>query len=286
MPSRTERTRGEDGYGLVAAVTAVAAFAILSFQVVAADQGGIDLALGRVEQARLAAAADAGISLAIHGLAADDRGARWSIDGRARRLEFDGIELTVTVEDERGKAPLLALSDSQARALFAGAGAGGDRLDALVAEFREWQTEDDTAPDLNNPVQPPPPAQPVRHGPFRTVGELAALKDMDRATFARIAPVVTVFFEDNGPFEPDHAQPLAQAAMSADTLENPDQIANEAELTNQRPEEELAPDDHFVGRPLTIRVVARDHDGARTHRMEVIEFTGDKANPYWVRYVE
>lgn len=285
MSNRTGSTRREDGYGLVAAVTAVAAFAILSFQVVAADRGGIELALGRVQQARLAAAADAGISLAIHGLAADDRGARWSIDGRPRRLEFDGVDLTVTVEDERGKAPLSALSDSQARALFAGAGAGSDRLDALVTEFRAWQTEDNTAPDADSPpsVLAVPP---VRHGPFRTVGELAALRDMDPSIFVRIAPAVTVFFEDYGPFEPANASPLAKAAMSGDTLENPDQLDNEAKVDAQRPDEELAADDHLIGRTLTIRVVARDRDGARTHRMEIIEMTGDKAQPYWVRYVE
>ncbi len=276
----------ERGYALVAAVTAVAAFAYIAFEVLAADRGGIAIAAGRAEQARLAAAADAGISLAIHGLAADDRGVRWSIDGRPRRLEFDGVDLTVTVEDERGKAPLSGLNDAQARALFAGAGAAGDRLDALVAEFRDWQSDEAAAPDSYDSLLAPPPGPPVRHGPFRTVGELAALKDMDSVIFARIAPVVTVFFEDNGPFEPSHAQPLAQAAMSADSLENPDQIDNEQQIAGQRPDEELASDVDLTGRPLTIKVVAHGPGGARTHRMAIIEMTGDKAQPYWVRYVE
>jgi general secretion pathway protein K len=280
------RPRNEQGYALVAAVTAVAVFAYVAFQVLAANQGGIALVAGRVQQARLSAAADAGISLALHGLSADDRGARWSIDGRPRRLEFDGVDLTVTVEDERGKAPLAGLSDGQARALFAGAGATGDQLDALVREFREWQTEDNTLPDPNASLLPPPAGPPVRHGPFRTVGELAGLKDMDSAIFARIAPVVTVFFENSGPFEASHAQPLAKAAMRGDDLANPDQLANEASINNQTPDEELAPDDRYIGRTLTIRVIARDEDGARTHRMEIVEMTGDKVQPYWVRYAE
>ena len=110
--------RQDKGYALVAAVTAVAAFAYLAFQVLAANRGAIDLVSGQSERARLVAAADAGISLAVHGLAADDRGVRWSIDGKPRRLEFAGVDLTVTVEDERGRAPLGGLNDGQSHAMF------------------------------------------------------------------------------------------------------------------------------------------------------------------------
>ncbi len=276
----------DNGYALVAAVTAVAAFAYLAFQVLAADQGGIALASGRMQQAKLSAAADAGLSLAVHGLAAEDRGLRWSIDGGARRLEFNGVDLTVTVEDERGKAPLAGLNDGQARALFAVAGAPRDKLDALVLEFRDWQSEDTTAPSANDDILGVTPGPAGRHGPFRTVGELAALKDMDLATFNRIAPAVTTLFEENGGFEPRHATPLAKAAMSGQELASADQLANETGLDNERVAEDIAPDDRYVGRTLTVRVVARDRDGAQTHRMQIVELTGDRAHPFWVRYAE
>jgi hypothetical protein len=35
-----------------------------------------------------------------------------------------------------------------------------------------------------------------------------------------------------------------------------------------------------------VRVVARDRSGGQTHRMEIVELTGDKTRPFWVRYVE
>jgi general secretion pathway protein K len=276
----------DSGYALVAAVCAITAFSYIAFQVLAANEGGTAIVAGEVEQAKLAAAADAGISLALSGLAADDRGARWSIDGRPHRLEFNGMDLTVTVEDERGKAPLAQLSDNQARALFAGAGASGDKLDALVVEFHDWQADEAAGDVLEGAAGSGAADQVVRHGAFRTVGELAALKDMAPTIFARIAPAVTVFFGDSGAFEPDHARPLAKAAMLADDLANPEQLDEAARTDSQRPEEELAPDDHYFGRTLTIHVVARDRDGARTHRMEIVELTGDKATPYWVRYSE
>jgi general secretion pathway protein K len=258
----------------------------VSFQVLAANRGEIALMSARVQQARLAAAADAGISLAIHGLAAEDRGVRWSIDGRSRRLEFNGVDLTVTVEDERSKAPLAIMSDAQSRALFAGAGATGDRLDALVAEFREWQSDPAAGVDMSGLKLPPSDGRPVRHGPFRTVGELAALQDMTPAIFARIEPVVTVFSEDSGPFEASHADPLAVAAMNGDTLESPDQIDEQAQAANQKADADLADDESLVGRTLTIRAVAQGRDGARAHKMEIVELTGDSARPYWVRYAE
>jgi general secretion pathway protein K len=278
--------RRDGGYALVAAVTAVAAFAYLAFQVLAANQGDVAAVSGRLQQARLSAAADAGLALAIHGLGAEDRGVRWSIDGRPRQLDFHGIDLTVTVEDERGKAPLAGLNDEQARALFAGGGASGGQLDALVREFRDWQSDQAATPDLASDLEGPAGGPPVRHGPFRTVQELAGLKDMDRAIFARIAPAATVFFEENGPFEPGHATALAKATMSADVPASADDLAAEASIDQQRPEEDLAPDDHYIGRTLTVRVVARDRSGGQTHRMEIVELTGDKTRPFWVRYVE
>jgi general secretion pathway protein K len=101
-PRRGER---DSGYALVAAVTAVAAFAYVAFEVLAANQGAAALVGGRIGHARLAAAAEAGLYLAIHGLATDDRATRWSIDGRSRDIDFDGVELAVAIDDERGKAP-------------------------------------------------------------------------------------------------------------------------------------------------------------------------------------
>lgn len=281
---------GDDrGYALVAAVTAVAVFAYLAFQVLASDQGSIALAMSRQRQARLSAAAEAGLDLAIHGLAANDQGQRWSIDGRTRHFQFDGMDLAITVHDERGKAPLSGLNDAQVRALFAGAGASGARLDDLTREFHDWTTQDATDPNdtAQSGLAVATPRAPIgRGGPVLTIGELAALKDMTPDLIAAITPAVTVFFEQSGPFEASHATPLAKAAMAAEVQASPDQINAVPDSVNQSPEESLGPDDHLVGRTLTIQVVAKSRDGAQTHRMEIVELNGDPAQPYWVRYTE
>jgi general secretion pathway protein K len=283
-PHSPRRPRPDDGgYALLAAIVAVMAFAYMAYEVLAADRGVIAAVSGRMTQARLRAAADAGLAMAVHGLAADDVNARWSNDGRTRQLEFDGIDLTITVEDEHGKAPLSGMDDAQARALFAGAGATGEQLDHLVAEFRDWQSDPAAGVDMSGLIFPEPDGRPVRHGPFRTVDEMAALQDMTPQVFARVAPVTTAFFESTGGFDADHAQPLAKAAMSADDLQAPVTADADAEIANERPEEELQTQS-LIGDPLTIRVVAHDRSGARAERMEIVELTGDPANPWWVRF--
>jgi general secretion pathway protein K len=279
------RSPDDGGYALVAAIVAVAAFAYMAYDVLAADRGAITAFSARAEQARLAAAADAGIALAIHGLAAEDVNARWSNDGRTRQLEFAGVDLSVTVEDERGKAPLSGMDNIQSKALFAGAGATGEQLDHLVAEFRDWQSDPVAGVDMSGLDFPTPDGRPIRHGPFRTVDELAALQDMTPQIFARVAPVTTVFGEDAGGFSAEHAQPLALAAMRAGDLETPDEADTEAVTASERPEEELQTQ-ILIGVPMTVRVVARDRSGARAVRTEIVELTGDPDNPYWVRYAQ
>ncbi|HXU99197.1 MAG TPA: hypothetical protein VG166_01710 [Caulobacteraceae bacterium] len=269
---------GDGGWALVAAVAGIAVLAMIAYQVLAADIGGIATARARIEQAELMAAADAGIATAIHGLGAQDRDARWPIDGSHRTFDFAGVALDVTIEDERGKAPLAGLNESQARALFQGAGAEGDQLDNLVAEFIDWQNEQPLAP------QAPPPALQVRHGAMRSLGELAALPGMDKEILARAAPAVTVFPELTSGFDPTYASPLAIATVQS--LGGQSANGVDGEQTFLRPDEIAAPDDHLFGRTLTVRVVAQARDGARTRRMAIVELTGGKATPFWIRYVE
>jgi hypothetical protein len=76
------------------------------------------------------------------------------------------------------------------------------------------------------------------------------------------------------------------AAMAADNGLAPQAIGPQPDINSQTPDEDTSPDDRFVGRTLTVRVTARAQDGAQTHRMAIVELTGDTARPYWIRYVE
>jgi hypothetical protein len=100
--------------------------------------------------------------------------------------------------------------------------------------------------------------------------------------------VATTFFEENGPFDPRNASPLAKATMNADIIapEDPETLAQEAQAAEERPDEDIGSNDRYYGRTLTIRVTARAPDGARASRMAIVELTGAKANPYYIRYTQ
>ena len=276
----------EGGYALAAALVAVAAFGYIAFEVLAADRGQIVGVGARVERARLEAAADAGMMLAIHNLGGPDPTRHWPIDGRVEQADFDGMPLTITVQDERGKVPLDGLNPSQSRTLFEEAGASDDRLDRLVDELRDFQSADeDSLAPAGAALGQPAPLAPARQGGFRTVGDLMALKDITIPIFERIAPAVTTYFEESGPFESRNAGALARTTMATDE-DPPDPPAQGSDLADQPPVEAAPVDVSLIGRTLTVSAVARDGRGAEAHRTAIVELTGAKEAPYWIRYVE
>jgi general secretion pathway protein K len=277
-------TGGRDqGFGLVAAVAAVAAFACVSFEVLAASRGSLAGANAQFEAARLQQSADAGIMLALHGLAITDPGRRWAIDGRPKIVVFDGNELTITIEDEKGKAPINRMDGGQIRSLFIAAGVDANRADQLVDSFEDWYDSDDTprahGAESSDAAYRAAGVRP-RNGEVRTLDEMIYIKGMDRVLLARIEPALTVFFGSRGGFDESYAQPLALAAMN----DEPVQAASSA--LARSPSMPLADERGLPGRPLTIRVLARDDHGGRLRRAMIVELTGKAEQPYWVRSLE
>ena len=63
------RMSGDRGYAMLAAILGIAAFSYVGFEVVAEGRGIVSEVQAENEQARLTAACDAGLQLAIAGLA-------------------------------------------------------------------------------------------------------------------------------------------------------------------------------------------------------------------------
>jgi len=42
----------------------------------------------------------------------------------------------------------------------------------------------------------------------------------------------------------------------------------------------------YLGRPLTVHVTVRDADGGIFNRSAIVELTGNKTDPYWIRYID
>jgi general secretion pathway protein K len=280
--------RGDRGYAMVAAVAGIAAFAMIAFQTLAANRGAIASVTGQIENARLAAAADAGVAAAIYGLSIPDPKQRWTIDGRVRVVQFGGMALQIFVEDEHGKIPINRLNEDQVRQMFAAAGVSGKPLDTLVDCFEDWQDEDDDKrPDGAEAPDYLPLGIKPRNGDIRTVGEMAVIKGMNEALYERLAPSLTVFFGETGSFSVENAQPLALAVLSGTSVNSPDVIERERELAGEKPALDTgAPPINLTGRPLTIRVSVRDAMGGAFVRDTIVELTGNKVTPFWIRYAE
>jgi hypothetical protein len=119
-----------------------------------------------------------------------------------------------------------------------------------------------------------------------TPEEFALLRGVTPQMFARIAAVTTVFTDGAGGFRPSRAQPLARAAMAGHVATSPDQADLEPAIESQRPDEQIADSGSPIGDPMTVRVTARDGEGGVARRILIVEFTGDPARPYWIRFAD
>ncbi len=276
--------RGDEGYAIVVAVAAVAVFAAIAFAIVARDRGDVKDLQAQFATARLEAAADAGLVTAAQGLAIDDVAQRWPIDGRPRQMLFEGVKLTITIEDEQGKVPTADLTDEQVRRLFRGAGARNDQLDSLVDAYQDWMDDDDE-PRPHGAEAEQYAAQGIhpRNGPPPTIDELARLKGITPEIFARIRSVLTPYFGISGGFNPRTASTLATAVLSEGGENGPEVIERQRELEGERTALEIAPDKGLAGRNLTVAVAAQDGQGASLTRRAVIVMTGRSAPAFFVR---
>jgi len=276
--------RRDRGYAMVAAVAAIAVFGLISLDLITSNRSAQRGLEARFTRARLLAAADAGLATALHGLAMEDRSERWPIDGRTRSLTFDGVALTITVTDERGKIPLNSLTDSQARTMFEVAGAEGEQLDRITDAFLDWRDDDDEPRDFGAETADYPPDRPrPRNGALQSVGELAFIAGMPPEIFNRLRPAATVFFGNSGGFSPETAHPLALAVMLGRGEDSADVLIRERELAGARTALEIARDQDLRGRALTVEIIARDGRGGQARRSAIVELTGAPDRPYWIR---
>jgi general secretion pathway protein K len=268
----------------VVAVASLAVLALLALTMIEATRGSTRSARAELDRARLTAAADAGVALAVQGLAQASTARRWRADGRPREVSFDGARLEIRIEDEAGKVSLNAINSGQVEALLASFGLQGAELEEARDAFLDWRDQDDL-PRPRGREREDYEADGVRprDGPLRSNGELAAIPAIGPELAARMDPFVTVYAPDRLTFDPANASPLARRVMAVNEVFE-DQIDGAA-VTEGGLSEELSGrvDDGVTGRPLRVIVTARSADGAAARRDVVIELTGNPARPYVVR---
>lgn len=280
------RRDSERGYALVAAVASIGVFAAMALAALSATRLTIEDVSAEEAQLRAAAAADAGIALALSKLLATDRAERWSIDGRTRHLTFNAARLRIRVEDEWGKVPVSQLEERQVTRLLEAAGLTGERLLIARDSLLDWTDADDTRRPFGAEA-PDYAAAGLRpaNGALASIDELGNIRGFDANLVNRIRPFLTPLVLLGG-FDPRYADPRALAVMEEAGADSPAAIERARELAGQRTAIELADAVDLTGRALTIDVEAQLPDGGRAHRRARVELTGAPARPYVVRAYE
>jgi general secretion pathway protein K len=271
---------------MIAAIMSVAVFGYIAFEAIAQNRGVLAEVRGEAEQAQLTAACNAGLYMAVSGLASSDLAQRWTIDGRVRIASFNGIALAITVEDERGKIPLNGIIEEEAHSLFELAGASGQQLEILTDSFEDWQDVDNTArPNGAETSAYLPFGYKARNAGFRTIGELRMLRGMTDDIYNRIAPATTVFFGESGGFSESTAQVLALEVLGEEGPSSLAVITRTQQLAGNAPVTAVMNKATLIGRTLTVRVEAK-RGGAYMKRNAIVELTGNASDPYWFRYLD
>lgn len=283
-----ERRNSERGYAMLAVVAGIGVMAALAAGAAAATSARLDTLEAETSAARLSAAADAGVAIALANLTRPGLAARWAIDGRTYNESFNAVPVAIRIEDEAGKIMINRIDGENIGWLMSALGLPASQVNVLRDSFDDWIDQDDS-PRAGGAESRAYRARGygARNGPPVSVEELGDIRGFTPTLMNRIARIATV--EVNGaPFDKRYADPLAIQVMNDGDGNAPDVIERRREIAGQRPALPINDPADWRGRVVTIIAVARGAGGAQAERRVVVEITGQiigrPAQPYVLRW--
>lgn len=287
------RPRHERGYAMLAVVGGIAVMATIAATMAGQTARRVDLLQAESDQARLSAAADAGVWIALDALARPDIRSGWAIDGQEHRDRFAGVDLSIRVEDEHGKILLSHMNDDNVVALMHALGKDDHAVAMARDGWIDWtDDDDDPSPDGAESAWYAPLGVHPRGGVPTSIDELADIRGWGPAVVARIRPYITADVAADQVFDQHYASPLAVRAMVPDEDENDgeasdsvDVIKSKREAAGQRTAIDIDVPD-LKNRVISIVVRASAADGSRADRRAVVQLTRQPRQPFVLRYIE
>jgi general secretion pathway protein K len=289
------RRPGERGIALVMVLWVVAFLAVVLSAFAGESRIALDIARNRLAAAEAETAADAGVALALSGVAAAvSEAARapgappaegtWEADGAVHALQWQGAELRVRVDNESGKIDLNAAPDDVFVALFQALGIAPGQAADLATALIEWRKRRIAALGIatRRPAAPAARLSDQPTGPFFALEELKRVPGVTPDLYAAIAPYVTVWSKQPVPDPRTASRPVLLTIPGAD----PTRVDAWLALRNRQQAAAPVPSDLALGivltnltRPtVTVHVEARIA-GARFRRNAVALVTGDPQDP-------
>ncbi|WP_298171996.1 type II secretion system protein GspK [Novosphingobium sp.] len=269
---------------MLAVVAGIGVMAALAAGAAAATAARLDTLEAETSAARLGAAADAGVEIALARLTRPGLAARWAIDGRTYTESYKAAALAIRIEDEAGKIMINRIDGENIGWLMSTLGLPPLQVKTLRDSFDDWIDQDDEPrTDGAESEAYRPRGYAPRNGPPTSVEELGDIRGFTPALAARVARIATV--EVNGaPFDKRYADPLAIQVMNDGNANTPDVIERQREIAGQRPAFPISDPADWRGRVVTIIATARGPGGARAQRRVVAEITGNPRQPYVLRW--
>ena len=286
------RRPGERGIALIMVLWVVALLALVLSAFAGESRVALDIARNRLAAAEAETAADAGVALALSGVAATlSEAARapgappaedeWEADGTVHALQWQGAELRVRVDSESGKIDLNAAPDEAFAALFQALGIAPGQAADLATALIDWRKRRAAALGIAK-------RRSAAHlsdeptGPFFALEELKRVPGVTPDLYAAIAPYVTVWSKQPVPDPRTASRPVLLTIPGVD----PARVDAWLALRGRQQAAAPVPRDLASGlvatnlmRPtVTVHVEARIA-GARFRRNAVALVTGDPSDP-------
>ena len=277
---------GERGYAMVAAVAGIALMATMAMSVIALTTPQLGALQAEMDRARLTAAADAGITVALEGLTSRALASRWTLDGEVHAFQFDGVTLKVHIEDEHGKIMVSRIGADNMGWLLEAIGLQGAELEIARDSFADWVDQDDEPRENGAEADYyAPRGLNARNDVPQTIDELADIRGFSPQLIERFRRFATV---DTGevPFDMHYASPLAIQVMTDGVADSPAILERRRELGGQRTALGWTGSALKKPRTVSVVVVAKGPDGSTLNRRAVARVALPGPQRWIIKYIE
>lgn len=280
----------DQGFALISVLWGVAIMALLCAAILAISSANkIDTHI-ILQRAQAEAGAEAGINDAIAALLSSKKASMPRIDGVAYPFEWQGAEVTISIQDEFGKVDINNADGASLKRLFVAAGVDPDAAVALADKVMDWR-EKGIGKRLNGATTEDYRTAGFDYGPrrkpFQSIDELKLVMGMPPRIFDTVASAITVY-SHRAYVNPSTAPRLALLAAGLANKDNVDQyIKHRSQLTSSASAAiaggVLSPSVALANWAFTISASVKMPSGGRYERVAVVRFTGNHEKPYWIQ---
>ena len=262
------------GFALVAVLGAVLILALIATSLGSISRTDLHLARQSEEATREHLAAEAAINRGLLELL-NEAPVTQPFHGRRIVYEYEGIAVSIRIEDEAGRIDLNSASPAVLSALFQAVGTETDTANALADRVADWRDSDDLVRP-NGAERTAYRAQGI-DGPanrqFLTIAEFEDVFGSAAANYACLQPYLTIFSGRQSP-DPRFMDSGLRSVLSRST--EPDYLR--APTVNSNSPAAMSP----IGRVYRITATVDAEAGYPKAMVAIVRVTGNRLAPYWV----